>query len=204
MKLFVFVLSYIGIIVNRWTRVRIPYTLSKKVIMQIPIKDINATLVYPIDGTTILLSQKLKKIGAGLINGFGGKPKADDENNLRRTACRELYEETGEGLLVDESNLTPRAVIRIFFFENTTKTPDWCFLVYTAKHWKGDAKPTEEMGMPEPYLFENIPFKKMMPADKYFLPRILSEEPPFIGTFYYDAAKTAVIKAHFEKADLEI
>ena len=48
-----------------------------------------ATLCFPIRDDEVLLAQKQKKIGAGLLNGFGGKAETNDKNiydtNFRET-----------------------------------------------------------------------------------------------------------------------
>lgn len=53
-----------------------------------------ATLCFPIRGDEVLLARKQKKIGAGLLNGFGGRAEADD-GNIEYTNIRETEEEVG-------------------------------------------------------------------------------------------------------------
>ncbi len=53
-----------------------------------------ATVILLVREGEILLARKLKKIGAGKWNGYGGKPEPGDAT-LEETAVREMKEEGG-------------------------------------------------------------------------------------------------------------
>lgn len=133
-----------------------------------------ATVIFLVRDGTVLLAVKKKKVGKGRLNGFGGKP--DEGETLRACAVRELFEESGEGIVVEEKDLIPRARIRFFNKERKKELPNMDVTFYLAKKFKGRGKPTDEMGRPERFAFDRIPFKQMMPADKFFVPRILRGE----------------------------
>lgn len=133
-----------------------------------------ATVVFLVRNGQILLAVKKKKVGKGRLNGFGGKPKVGE--SLRACAKRELFEETGEGIVVEEIDLKPRARIKFFNQENNLDIPDMDVVFYIANEFSGETKETEEMGLPEEYPVDAIPFNQMMAADKYFIPNILRGE----------------------------
>lgn len=133
-----------------------------------------ATVIFLVKDGTVLLAVKKKKVGKGRLNGFGGKPDGDE--SLRACAVRELFEESGEGIVVREEDLIPRARIKFFNQENNPDIPDMEVYFYVAENFEGTARETNEMGLPEAYPFNEIPFEQMMSADKYFVPNILKGE----------------------------
>lgn len=158
-----------------------------------------ATLTFIINDNKILLAQKKKKIGAGKWNGYGGKPEPSD-TTIRDTACRELYEESGKGIVVALEDLVPCAVIDFFFFSNDSLVPDWSVIVYIAKIFSGTASETDEAGEPRWFPFDQIPYAEMMPGDELFLSKMLKGES-FFGTIRFNEEKTAVIGSSFEPMD---
>ena len=48
--------------------------------------------------------------------------------------------------------------------------------VYLCRHWNGNPKRTDDMGLPSWFLFQNIPYHEMLHAYQLFLPRILAGE----------------------------
>ncbi len=159
-----------------------------------------ATLVFPIKNNQIILGTKLKKVGAGKRNGFGGKPEPKDLGNIRATAVRELWEESGKGLICNESDLQPKALIDFYFFDNTSNEPNWSVMIYTTEVFTGIASKTDEMDDPQPFDFDNIPYDHMLPADRDFLPKILAGET-FRATVRFNADMSGVINIDYSPAD---
>ena len=133
-----------------------------------------ATVIFLVKDRTVLLAVKKKKVGKGRLNGFGGKPEGNE--SLRSCAVRELFEESGKGIVVREEDLAPRARIKFFNKERNPDIPNMEVCFYLAEKFRGRAKSTDEMGKPERFQFDQIPFKQMLPADKFFVPRILRGE----------------------------
>ena len=101
-----------------------------------------ATVVFLLKDGKVLLAVKKKKVGAGRLNGFGGKPEGTE--TLRACAVRELFEESGEGFVVEEQDLLPRARIKFFNQENNPDIPNMEVAFYVVSKWGGEAKETEE------------------------------------------------------------
>jgi len=131
-----------------------------------------ATLTFPIKENKVLLSIKVKKIGAGFWNGYGGKIENESPNEA---GARELFEESG-GIICEPNKLIPCAVIDFFFHSNETKESNWKVIVYLADDFSGEAVSTPEMINPEWFHFDSVPYDKMLPADHLFLPKILVGE----------------------------
>jgi len=161
-----------------------------------------ATLIFPIKNNQILLAKKMKKVGAGKWNGFGGKPKLEDFS-IRHTACRELFEESGFGIQTTPEKLIARAVINFYFFNNETDEPNWSVAIYLVKDFTGEAKDTEEMQTPTWFSIESIPYHEMLPADKDFLPKLFGEKT-FIGKVRFNQDMTKVIESDYSEMPLEI
>jgi len=163
---------------------------------------LKATLVFPIKNNQILLAKKMKKVGAGKWNGFGGKSELEDVS-IRHTACRELFEESGLGIQTTPEKLIAKAVINFYFFDNQTNEPNWLVAIYLVQDFTGEALSTEEMQMPTWFSIESIPYHEMLPADKDFLPKLFGEKT-FIGKVRFNQDMTKVIESDYSEMPLEI
>lgn len=155
-----------------------------------------ATLTFPIRDNQILLAIKQKKVGAGKWNGFGGKPE-DDDAGIRDTAVRELFEESGHGIIATPGDLEPVAHIDFFFFANTTNEPDWSVIICLTRTFSGQTRDTNEMKQATWFRFDEIPYENMMPADRDFLPKILAGET-FRGRIRFNEPMTGFVELTYE------
>jgi 8-oxo-dGTP pyrophosphatase MutT (NUDIX family) len=113
-------------------------------------------------------------------NGYGGKKEKED--SILETAIIELQEESGVKAFKEDLKLVGR--INFFWREGDDPIPDmkvWIFFLYT---YEGNPKETEEMGPPTFFPPTLIPYEDMMPADKLFLPRLLSGEKIVADVFF--------------------
>lgn len=115
------------------------------------------------------------------LNGYGGKKEKEDAS-VRDTACREVEGEAR--VIVRPENLIPAARLRFYWPGNTTDRCDMDCYVFFAATWEGDPVETDEMGAPEYFTPEEIPYDRMLPADRLFLPRILSGERIVADIFF--------------------
>ncbi len=131
---------------------------------------LQAVLCYLIDGEKVLLAFKTAKIGKDRWNGYGGG--IEEGETPRVAAVRELEEESG--LVALPEDLLKVAIVD---FHNTT-TEGKNFIcrvhVYTTSRWSGVLKEDKTMIRPTWFEKDNLPLEKMMPADRFWLPLILS------------------------------
>lgn len=130
----------------------------------------NATLVFLIKKSQgqivdICLAVKRRGFGAGRLNGVGGKVEEQDKT-IEDGAKREVMEEIG----VEAKKLKKVAELTFYFLQNS----EWDQLVhvYFCEVWNGMPVETEEM-KPEWFLALKIPYWKMWPDDKFWLPEVL-------------------------------
>jgi 8-oxo-dGTP pyrophosphatase MutT (NUDIX family) len=154
-----------------------------------------ATLVFPVSDWKMLLARKLKKIWAWLWNGFGGKIEPQDAS-IRHAACRELYEETGCGIIAHPDDLDHRAEIDFYSFDTTASTPDFSVSVYLVKRFSWMAQSTLEMAEPTWFPYDQLPFSDMLPADRLFIPKLLESET-FRATVRFNQAMSWVLEYEF-------
>ncbi len=133
------------------------------------------TLCTIIDGSKILLGRKKKGLGKGKWNGFGGKVEKGE--TIRETAVREVKEECG--LLV--KNLKKAGVLD-FKFENIREIFQVHF--FWTSDFSGKLKESQEM-KPKWFDIEDVPYEKMWPTDKHWLP-VLLKGGKFRGRFLFD------------------
>lgn len=148
------------------------------------------TLCLLLKEDQILLAMKKRGFGMGKYNGCGGK--LQDGETLEQCALREMREEIGvESELAD---LNKAGTLR-FYFKNT---PDWdCEVhMFTILRWQGEPKESDEM-KPAWFAFDKIPYDKMWPDDKYWLPKILDGKK-VDGDFYFNSDAS-----EFEKFELK-
>jgi 8-oxo-dGTP diphosphatase len=128
-----------------------------------------ATVCLPIRGDEVLLAEKQKKIGAGLLNGFGGKVEVNDKT-IYDTNIRETYEEIGIRIKAAKK-------VGVITFLNPSKDHELKKMMvyfFTATKWDGEPIETEEMRKIAWYKITNLNYDKFLPADKLFMPQILN------------------------------
>lgn len=136
-----------------------------------------ATLVFIIRGGKILLIRKKRGIGAGKINGPGGRVEVGEDP--RACAAREFEEE----LLARPVGLTLAGNLR-FQFAN-----EFSMLVHVFRGSDVDGLPQDtEEAAPLWVEVSDIPYDAMWADDRHWLPFMLRGEP-FSGSFLLDGDK---------------
>lgn len=124
--------------------------------------------------THILLGMKKRGFGVGRWNGFGGKVALGE--TIEDAARRELREECG----LEADVLARRGTLR---FEFATGTEILEVHLFGVVKWRGEPVETEEM-RPCWFRLTAIPFDKMWPDDRHWIPRFL-EGRNLEGRFYF-------------------
>ncbi|MEJ0001826.1 MAG: NUDIX domain-containing protein [bacterium] len=131
---------------------------------------LEATLCFLIKDGYVILAIKGRNIGKGLWNGYGGDIKPGE--TLVQALIRELDEESEMQVLPEQ--IEKRAVVD---FHNT-KSDGSVFTcrvhVYFVHNWQTMPKSTIEMKYPRPFPFDALPLRRMLPADRIWLPLVLA------------------------------
>ena len=113
----------------------------------------------------ILLAMKKRGFGIGKYNGVGGKIKQGE------TPEEAMIRETAE-----EINVTPIKYEKVGFIEFDEyykgKKENVGFHLFFVTEWKGEPTESEEMN-PKWFNIKDIPYDKMLPDDKHWLPLVL-------------------------------
>lgn len=136
--------------------------------------DLTGTLCFVVDGDRVLLIHKKTGHGAGLINGPGGKLEPGE--TPLQCAVRETLEET----CVQAKNL--QLAGRFKFVDRVAS--QWFGYIFVARAHEGEARETAE-GAPVWVGIDELPFDRMWPDDRYWLPRVLAGEV-LEGEFLFD------------------
>jgi 8-oxo-dGTP diphosphatase len=149
-----------------------------------------ATLVFPVFAGCVTLARKKRGVGAGLYNGYGGKLVRGEGGDPRVGAKREFIQETGA--TCDVLHLDERAIIR--FYEAGKSIFDChAFLLH---EWQGEIKESEEMGPPQVFPYDSLPYMEMMRGDREWLPRILLGDR-LRCKVYYNTGNKSLIKFEY-------
>lgn len=133
-----------------------------------------ATLMFIKVGEQVLLIEKKRGIGAGKINGPGGK--IDPGETPLQCAIRETQEE----LHVTATGI--KKMGELFFV--MSDIPDIHCHVFTATGYEGTPTETDE-AVPQWTAISEIPYDRMWADDRYWLDRMLAGET-FRGRFHFD------------------
>lgn len=124
-----------------------------------------ATLLFVLQNDNVLLIRKKRGLGAGKINGPGGR--LEDNETPRECAIRE----TNEELLINPGNV--RSAGELFF--HAEDMPRIHGYVYVATEFAGTPTETDE-AIPIWFHIDDIPFDEMWDDDRLWLRRILLGE----------------------------
>ena len=128
-----------------------------------------ATLCFPVHGDEVLLARKQKKIGAGFLNGFGGKVETTDKD-IYDTNIRETEEEVG--IRIKDAKKVGEIIFHNPSDDNVLR--NMRVHIFIAAEWNGNPKETDEMKKIAWYKVNNINYDDFLSADKLFIPRILA------------------------------
>ena len=123
----------------------------------------------------VLLGMKKRGFGEGRWNGFGGKVKEGED--IEGAAKREVLEEAG----TEAGEMTKRGVIN-FEFEGDPNALE--VHIFEITKFEGEPAESDEM-RPKWFSASEIPFDKMWPDDRYWMPLFLAGKK-FQGRFLFD------------------
>ena len=132
------------------------------------------TILFVIIDDEILLIHKKRGLGAGKINGPGGR--LDDGETPFECAVREVEEE----LRISPSGVDEVGELQ-FQFVDGYSIHVW---VFRASGFAGTPEETDEAD-PLWASIDEIPYDRMWPDDRIWLPLLL-EKRPFLGRFVFD------------------
>ena len=133
-----------------------------------------ATLTLIIKDGNILLIRKKRGLGAGKINGPGGRQEPGE--SIQACAVREVQEE----LCITPLNMEYRAQCRFQFVDGYSIHVH----VFTANDYTGTPTETDE-AIPLWFDLNAIPYEQMWEDDRIWLPRLL-EGKPCSGRYLFD------------------
>ena len=133
-----------------------------------------ATIVFIVKDGQILLIEKKRGLGAGKINGPGGKIEPGE------TPLEGAIRETQEELLITPH--APRKLGELRF--SMSHCPDILCHVYRADDFTGTPTETDE-AVPVWTALDAIPYDRMWEDDRHWLPLLLDERP-FLGRFVFE------------------
>lgn len=113
----------------------------------------------------ILLAMKKRGFGEGKYNGVGGKIKKNE------TPEQAMIRETQEEISVTPIDYEKAGLIEFDEYYKGIKQK-LAFHLYIVHKWNGTISETEEM-KPQWFSINEIPYNKMFPDDKYWLPLVL-------------------------------
>lgn len=126
--------------------------------------DIRATLMFVVKEGRILLIHKKRGIGAGKVNGPGGKFEPGE--TALQCALRETEEELGIQVL------DAREMGEVSFSFLCGSVPEIHCHVFTGTDYTGEPRETPE-ALPEWTSLDAIPYDRMWEDDRYWLPLML-------------------------------
>ena len=136
-----------------------------------------ANLVFITRGDEVLLIHKKTGLGAGKINGPGGKLEPGE------TAVEAAVREVQEELLITPLQLEERGVLHFDFVDGLKLH---C-TVFHASGYEGDPRETRE-ARPQWFAIDSIPYERMWADDRYWLPQML-EGMHFQAWFRFEGEK---------------
>lgn len=139
--------------------------------------EMHAVILFIIQDGNILLIEKKRGLGAGKINGPGGK--IDPGETSLEAAIRETQEE----LLITPH--APRKLGELHF--SMSDHPDILCHIYRSDGYTGTPTETDE-AVPVWTTLQEIPYERMWEDDRHWLPLVLVETT-FLGRFVFEGER---------------
>lgn len=136
-----------------------------------------ATLLFVVQGDQILLIEKKRGLGAGKINGPGGR--VDPGETFQQCAIREVQEE----LCITATDVELAGELYFQFVDGYSIYAQ----VFKAGGYEGTPTETNE-AKPRWTKIDQIPYEQMWQDDIYWLPAML-EGKKFVGKFVFEGDK---------------
>ena len=136
-----------------------------------------ATLMFIVRDGQVLLIEKKRGLGAGKINGPGGKIEPGE------TPLQAVIRETQEELCITPH--TPRKLAELWFA--MSDCPDILCHVFRSENFTGTPTETDE-ATPLWSALDAIPYHRMWEDDRHWLPLLL-DETPFRGRFVFEGER---------------
>lgn len=126
-------------------------------------------------GNKILLGRRKKQgFGQGKWLGLGGK--VEEKETIEEAMIRECFEESG----IEAHKYIKRGVLTFYY----TNDPIMEAHYFEISDYKNEPKHSDEMEVTW-YDIAEIPYEKMWPNDRYWLPALLDDKK-FEGEFYFN------------------
>ncbi len=136
-----------------------------------------ATLMFIIRDGRVLLIEKKRGLGAGKINGPGGKIEPGE------TPLEAIIRETEEELCI-----TPHAPVKLGELRFVmSDCPDILCHVYRSDEFSGIPTETDE-AVPVWTALDEIPYHRMWEDDQHWLPLVIARRT-FIGSFVFEGER---------------
>lgn len=146
--------------------------------------NLRANLVFIVQGERILLIHKKRGLGAGKINGPGGKLEPGE------TAMEAAVREAQEELCITPQGLQERGVLH---FDFTDGLRLHC-VVFRGEHFDGVPTETHE-ALPEWFSVDEVPYHRMWADDIHWLPGLIAGRS-FRAWFHFDGE--TMLSRHIE------
>jgi mutator protein MutT len=138
---------------------------------------VETTLLILRRNNQILLAKKKRGFGKGKYNGVGGKVNAGE------TPEQAMVREAEEEIFVTPTKYEKVGVMDFLEYDKGVRKNIF-FHLYLATAWHGEPQESDEM-KPKWFEIDKIPYEKMFPDDKHWLPRVLAGEK-IDGHFEFD------------------
>ncbi len=137
------------------------------------------TLGYVVAGEHVLLVHRGRKgdVHAGKWNGLGGKLEADED--VYSCLCRELREEAG----IEVTRARLRGTVSWPGFGIAGE--DWLGFVFVVEAFEGTPPEANEDGPLVWHRIDDLAELPMWEGDRYWLPLVFDDGPPFHGVMPY-------------------
>lgn len=146
-------------------------------------------LVFPIYNQNILMGQKTDTIGVDQWNGWGGE--VEEGETVREAAVREFKEESGLSVKKGDLKYSGTAT-----FHNQKKDGTKFVVImhiFLCYKWEGRLKVGKGMKKPTFKPIGKVPYDNMMPADEFWLPRVLAGRK-VCDEYWYSPGQKKVLK----------
>jgi len=150
--------------------------------------NLEGSLIFLVRDGSVFLGRKMRGVGEGFWNGFGGKMEKGE--TIEAAAVRELKEEIGIDVM--PGDLMNAGIVDFHNTKTDAETVSFQAHIYILEKWQGEPRESDEMKTLTWFSMNDLPRRELRTADREWMP-VIFQGHIIHGDITYAPDKVALV-----------